>query len=72
MSTRDANDDQDRGKLVCKAWDGSRSSEFRTQFLRDFSLGADAKYIRVRSAGLLGNVKIDLERRYHLSGDQID
>ena len=37
MSTRDANDDQDRGKhdlLVCKAWDGSRSSEFRTQFLR--------------------------------------
>ena len=45
MSTRDANDDQDRGKLVCKAWDGSRSSEFRTQFLRDFSLGADAKFM---------------------------
>ena len=45
MSTRDANDDQDRGKLVCKAWDGSRSSEFRTQFMRDFSLGADAKFM---------------------------
>ena len=44
MSTRDANDDQDRGKLVCKAWDGSRSPEFSNAFVRDFSLGADAKY----------------------------
>ena len=44
MSTRDSNDDHERNRLVCKPWDGSRSSAFRTQFLRDFSLGADAKY----------------------------
>ena len=36
---------QDKGKLVCKAWDGSRSSEFSNAFVRDFSLGADAKYM---------------------------
>ena len=60
MATRDSNDDHERSRLVCKPWDGSRSAEFRAAFMRDFSLGADAKYGHAEETGFFRVVETAL------------